>query len=511
MGACVSTTRKQVKKRRRYFRRPGKWNRKICSSVVDAPTRNSDAGNRVGDNSMSEFVHLDFDKGAATACERSDVSNRTLHCTQLNGTIVKSMKTEEAWFDTVSILESDSDDDFISLQGDGFPSVGNATGAIPSGHVLQYDSELHCIDAGCRYEYDSHIKVDGGVHEPREKLRENRKTSIAKLQPLGNSDWKNQMPKSPMSLQRKKSRVILLSLKRKPSDGEETFNEYCTSDRFIYRPRAGLLLPCSKEEKPSAGSWSAVSPSVFKLRGENYFRDKRKFPAPDCSPYVPMGADLYVCPRKIHHIARHLDLPSVKGHDKVPSLLIVNIQLPTYPTTMFGDNDGEGMSLVLYFKVSDNIDAEISPQFQDSIKRLVTDEMEKVKGFAKESLVPFRERLKIMVGAVNLEDLQLSSAERKLLHAYNEKPVLSRPQHNFFKGPNYFEIDLDIHRFSYISRKGLEAFRDRLKNGILNLGLTIQAQKQEELPEQVLCCMRLNKIDFVNRGQIPTIVTRDEG
>ena len=508
MGGCVSTHSRGIRRpRRKGRRRSSKHFSKVSDIVVPhANTR-----------------------------RLSDVGSRVSFATS----------QDDAWFDSVSVLDSDEDEDFVSLPEDNVSSPRGATGNIPNGQVVQFESSSCIVDGKGKYEeyHESYLKIDkskpekfvgkgvlkdpsglsvitgnnkknlmnhasfkGGLKDQKRNSQEKTlKSSLSRLMPT--VSFNDKTLNSPTA-QKRKSAVYRLSFKRRSCDGEEVTEQR----KLLYRPKAGFTIPCSSREKQSSGSWCEIPPSTFKLRGETYFKDKKKSPAPNQCAYTPIGVDLFVCPKKIDHIAQHIELPNIKTEAKLPALLVVNIQLPTYPAAMFlGDSDGEGMSIVLYFKLQENFEKETSQQYQDSIKKLVDDEVEKVKGFAKDSTVAFRERLKIVAGLVNPEDLALGSTEKKLVQAYNEKPVLSRPQHNFFKGPNYFEIDLDVHRFSYISRKGLEAFRDRLKNGILDLGLAIQAQKPEELPEQVLCCLRLSQIDFVDRGQIPMLLIPDEG
>lgn len=143
---------------------------------------------------------------------------------------------EEHWFDSVSIIESDSDDDFssvyegsashycqvwfhdwlIAVQNlyfflllfflDGFPSVGNAIGNISNAQFLQYESASCFVENGSKYEefYESYVKIDGGKTEKFLNKKECAMDS-------GEKGQEN----------RKKSTVIMVSVKRKSCEGDE--------------------------------------------------------------------------------------------------------------------------------------------------------------------------------------------------------------------------------------------------------------------------------------------------
>lgn len=438
----------------------------------------------------------------------------------------KQGSKDELWFDSQLWLESDSDEDFRSVNGDSLPGMNNNLSSTqssprPSFAALKDRMQWSVVDTTLSEQQDvvtgladkkrlgefllqasppeeGRDLANGSQHAVIEKGGEvqgdcSQMSCLPRLLPSVSFNDK----KAPISpgLHKAKNSLLRISFKRRSNDFLDNVDPFVSNIR-VERPVAGSQVPFCSIDKLTEGTWSIVGPSTFRIRGSSYLRDRIKILASEHSMYEPFGVDLFLSPKKISHIARYVELPHHGKVGDLPSILILNIQIPMYPAAIFlNEIDGEGLSLVLYHRLSDK-HKKVPLYFQDMFMKILNDEVERVKGFAGDFVVPYRERLKILGRVVNPEELHLSVAERKVVYTYNEKPVLSRPQHTFHQGESYFEVDLDMHRFSYLARKGVESFRERLKLCILDLGLTIQGNKPDELPEHVLCCVRINKIDF---------------
>ncbi|XP_074581812.1 uncharacterized protein LOC141838279 [Curcuma longa] len=440
---------------------------------------------------------------------------------------------DEAWFDTFSTIESD-EDDFKSAQDDVLHGNGSEAEGLVSpksfrddnlgvadqntlsivsterqkGQKLGEQSSINSVTTAKSFVSHEDVSVisaeenaegeDEGILNNCGILHNNCLPCLVVT--TSTIEKRKSLSSSPPNSAKKAS--LKLSFKRKSGEAHATSTRFSTKV-FLEKPLAGSQVQLCTLGKKMLDSWSPIEPNTFRVRGEHYLKDKKKVFAPNCAAYSPFGVDVYLCQQKISHIAQFVQLPFVNSPSKLPPLLVVNVQVPLYPATIFqSETDGEGISFVLYFRLSEGYSKELPSHFLESIRRLIDGESERCRGFPMDSLVPFRERLKILGRVANVEDLPLNTAERKLMHAYNEKPVLSRPQHDFYSGKNYFEIDLDMHRFSYIARKGFETFIDRLKLCVLDIGLTIQGNKSEDLPEHVLCCVRLNEIDYSKYVQL---------
>lgn len=405
---------------------------------------------------------------------RVSSSSRSNYNPQLQGSM------DGAWFDCTSVMDSERDDEFYSVHDD----VVSLNGS----------------------ESASQRPREGGVDEgDKMQALDHRGVLQNACLPCLPSTSPSSVDNKPSF--RKKLGPSRLSFKWRDGHAAPADPTLVSPRAVVKRPIAGSTIPYCPMGKRMPDCWSPLEPNTFKVRGKNYLRDKKKELAPDCAAYYPFGVDIFLSQRKIDHIARFVELPVVNVDGDVPSILVVNVQIPLYPISMFqSEHDGEGMNLVMYFKLSESY-SELPSHFRESITKFINDEVERVRGFPVDTIAPFRERLKILGRIVNMDELNklnLNTAERKLMNACNEKPVLSRPQHEFYLGENYFEIDLDLHRFSYVSRKGIESFHEKMKLSILDFGLTIQGNKSEELPEHILCCVRLDELNYNNRYHLGT-------
>lgn len=243
--------------------------------------------------------------------------------------------------------------------------------------------------------------------------------------------------------------------------------------------------------------WDECEAASFSIRGPDYMRTKVK--QPSTKPFYRLVAmDMFSFPSRANHIARHMALPPIPQHPTattLPPMLIVNLQLPLYPPPFFGNLDGPGHSIIYYFVLREDFDpaSTENPAALYMLQRFF-DNGREADG------TPTRDRLKLIPKVAHpdewIMDAPLSRTEANLLRSYNEKPVLTRPQQLFFQGPGYFEVDLDVHSYAFLARKALHSFMARIREAVWDVGLVVQGNSPDELPEQVMACGRLFRVDF---------------
>mmetsp|Transcript_24126 Transcript_24126/g.34506 ORF Transcript_24126/g.34506 Transcript_24126/m.34506 type:complete len:213 (+) Transcript_24126:181-819(+) len=173
--------------------------------------------------------------------------------------------------------------------------------------------------------------------------------------------------------------------------------------------------------------------------------------------------------------------PELKG-TKIPDVLVVHFMLPYEPPNMFKQkDDGKGGECVYYLRPSQRFLDEISGKVEATPA---------TKLFVKwcnqcESDIQMRSRFKCMALVRDIEKHNMG-----LLKSYNGKPVLitesGRAASGYHGDIRYLEMTANVHYWAFMAKKGFVSLIPKFKSMQMEVGFTIEAHGDSEMPECML-------------------------
>jgi len=304
---------------------------------------------------------------------------------------------------------------------------------------------------------------------------------------------------TPSPRQRGAQKQILLSLgstlpRALPTQGNELERQVqgkgITSSEAI---RAYSAAPTdSVQVKPH--TYANTDASTFNLRvGPNYKKNKQKEPSGPAL-YDLVSVDFVFRDTPLNELADKFLIPTIPGvtdvdtgHSHIPPMLVINTWLPGEEPSMFSKNtEGETYSIPMVFV--------LSTETLRQLKNLRT-ASPAVKLFSEwcraEAKGEFFGRFKCM-GMI--EDIESTNVPQ-LIQGYNGKPALVNKSGKFTRHQNYIEFTVNINLWGFLARKGLYTLTPSFPQFILNIGFTIEARKEEEMPECLLGGVRVMNLN----------------
>jgi Protein ENHANCED DISEASE RESISTANCE 2, C-terminal/START domain len=237
---------------------------------------------------------------------------------------------------------------------------------------------------------------------------------------------------------------------------------------------------CPKEYWLSPGSCG------FKLRGANYLVDHKKvLGAPPMFELV--AVDLLELEEPMFHICKHL--PSVR-HSPAPFLFCVQMMVPSSPPVSLVSTWAAPMPLM------DADPADLISQFEkehgpcpDNVSSFFRSFTEFLSGDGPEADKLRNKRFKLIPN--------ISQGSWIIKQSVGTTPVIlgQKLRTKYFRGERYFEVDVDIGASS-VAASITNLVCGATKSLAVDLGVLLEGQIPQHLPEQLVGTVRLDKLDL---------------
>jgi len=183
---------------------------------------------------------------------------------------------------------------------------------------------------------------------------------------------------------------------------------------------------------------------------------------------------------------------------KIPDVLVVHFFLPYEPPNMFKQkDDGRGGECVYYLRPSQRFLDEVSGKIPPTPA---------TKLFIKwcnecESDFKMRSRFKCMALVRDIEKHNMG-----LLKSYNGKPVLitesGRVNSGYHGDIRYLEMSANVHYWAFMAKKGFVSLIPKFKSMQMEVGFTIEAHADSEMPE---CMLGSTTLSYISESTGPLI------
>jgi len=92
--------------------------------------------------------------------------------------------------------------------------------------------------------------------------------------------------------------------------------------------------------------------------------------------------------------------------------------------------------------------------------------------------------------------LKLSFVSKEIVRKFSGKPFLTRSRKEVFRGKNYLELDINQHTSNYVKKKAVFNLKQYLASMILDIGFLVEAQEEDEMPENLIGAVRLEGVNY---------------